>query len=337
VLGTDDDYKYRFGYRRFNVKIEIEGQTVYFGTSEDMNEVEDGSVSFFITSPPYWNLKNYGHEDQVGAEGYEEYLDRLDTVWKQCFRKGTDDAVLVVNVNSRRHKYRFYPIAFDIARTITGWKLWDVLVWYIPNALPQPNHYRERLFDNKFEYLLVFIKGDPRGYTFHKPRVPQKYRTADPRDHKKNPRGRCLGNVLRIPAYRPPNIKKLGYHVAAYPEELVALMLETYTDPGDVVLDPFLGSGTTLKVCRVMGRRGIGYEINPDFQSLIKARIQEDWEVPDWNTIDVINSTTAEPGMLRGPRKIQYTRKNRTKQPSRGSDGLDSELPSVQESLFKGI
>lgn len=217
-------------------------------------------------------------------------------------------------MNSRRHKKRFYPIAFDIARTIKGWQLWDHLIWYIPNALPQPNHYMERLFDNKHESLLVFIKGDSDSYKFRKPRVPQKYLHADPRAHKKNERGRCLGNVIRIPAYRPPNIKELGYHVAAYPEELAALMIETYSEPGDVILDPFLGSGTTLKVARVMGRQGIGYELNNEFEPLIRARINEPWSVPDWKSLDILHSSTMTPGAS-APRKIHH-HKNKAAPPA---------------------
>ena len=102
-------------------------------------------------------------------------------------------------------------------------------------------------------------------------------------------------------------MKKLGYHVAAYPEELVALMLESYTDPGDVVLDPFLGSGTTLKVARAMGRQGIGIEINEEFEELIASRINEPWEVPDWRDLDIHHSSTMTPGMSK-PRKIQHLR-----------------------------
>lgn len=280
-------------------------QRAFFKSSECMAEVADSSVRLCVTSPPYWNLKDYGHSNQIGASTYETYLERLGAVWNECFRKAVDGGVLVVNVNSRRHQKHFYAIAFDIARTVQGWTLWDHLIWYVPNALPQPNHYMERLFDNKFESLLVFIKGDPERYTFHKPRVPQKYLIADPRDHKKNVRGRCLGNVIRIPAYRPPNVKELGYHVAAFPEELVALLVETYTDPGDVVLDPFLGSGTTLKVSRVMGRAGVGYEINVGYRDLIERRIQEPWAVPDWKNLDILHSATMTPGMQE-PRKIQF-------------------------------
>lgn len=286
--------------------LRIGNQTAYFGSSEQMTCVVNETVDFFVTSPPYWNLKNYGSTDnQIGQETYPDYLNRLNTVWQECYRAAKDNSVLIVNINSRRHQKRFYPIAFDIAHSIENWQLWDVILWYIPNALPQPNHYMERLFDNKFEYLLVFVKGDPEKHTFHKPRVPQKYLTADPRSHKKNANGRCLGNIIRIPAYRPPNVKEMGYHVAAYPEELVALLLETYTNPGDTVLDPFVGSGTTLKVARHMGRQGIGYELNVEFRNLIEKRIGERWAVPDWKNLDILHSSTMTPGSAK-PRKVQY-------------------------------
>lgn len=286
-----------------------DGQKVFLGDSRNLAEVADASVNFFLTSPPYWNLKKYGIGDnrEVGQGEYEQYLEDLNRVWAECYRCAVDNAVLVVNVNSRRHQKRFYPIAFDIVAKMHGWRLWDHVIWYIPNALPQPNHYIERLLDNKHESCLVFTKDGASDYKFHKPRVPQKYLTADPRAHKKNNRGRCIGNVLRIPAYRPPNVKELGYHVAAFPEELVAFFLECYTDRNDVVLDPFLGSGTTCKVARIMHRRGIGYELHEEFEPLIRARINEHWEVPDWRNIDIIHSSTMQTGMSQ-PRKIHHLR-----------------------------
>ena len=287
-------------------------QTIYFASSEHMDDVPDNHVSLIVTSPPYWNLKNYGKkQNQIGATNYKEYLEGLDRIWAECYRVACEGAVFILNVNSRRKNGKFYPIAFDIYSRMKLWTLWDILIWYIPNALPQPNHYMERLFDNKFEYLLVFLKGGPDQYKFHKPRVPQKYITADPREGKKNKNGRCIGNIIRIPAYRPPNVKELGYHEAAYPEELVSLMLETFTDEGDVVLDPFLGSGTTLKVCKIMNRIGIGYEINEGYQELVVERINEPWVVPDWRTLDIIHSTTMEPGMVK-PRKIQFLKSRST-------------------------
>ncbi len=66
--------------------IEVDGQTVYFHTSEDMSIIAEESVDFIITSPPYWNLKNYGSAKQIGQETYEEYLRRLNRVWRECYR-----------------------------------------------------------------------------------------------------------------------------------------------------------------------------------------------------------------------------------------------------------
>lgn len=282
----------------------------------------DESVDNVMTSPPYWDLKDYGHTEQIGGKGetYEEYLDRLNRVWSECYRVAKPNAVMVVNVANRRIKKQFYPLGMDIASHIHafpagepeqgvggmhgGWRLWDQVIWYIPNALPQPNHYRERLLDNKYENLMVFTKDGSSDYTFNKARVPQKY-AADPRAGKQNPNGRCLGNIIRIPAYRPPNVRDLGYHLAAYPEELAAFLISCYTNPGDTVLDPFLGSGTTLKVARHLGRSGVGVELNPTFVPLIRARLDEPFNLPDWRSLDILHSATNTPGS--GPRRRATT------------------------------
>lgn len=274
--------------------LKVGDQTVFFTTSEDLNFLPANSVDLVLTSPPYWNLKNYGSHDEIGQEDYETYLSRLTNVWNECYRVAKDDAVLVVNIGNRRHQKVFYPIAMDIRERIEGWKLWDVLIWYIPNALPQPNHYKDRLFDNKHEYLLVFTKDGSTNYQFDKPRVRQKYAKKDPREHKKDPRGRCLGNVIRIPAYRPPTVKSLGYHVAAYPEELAALIISTFSLPGQTVLDPFVGSGTTLKVAAGYGRRGVGIELNHSFEELISKRLRENFDIPNWEDIDIIHSASSD-------------------------------------------
>lgn len=286
--------------------LRIDEQTVYFHSSERQPELGDGEADLCITSPPYWNLKDYEHPDQIGQGSYEEYLKRTCRVLAECSRVTSDRAVLVVNVGNRRVNKRFYPIAFDLAEAVEGWELWDVLIWHIPNALPQPNHYRERLFDSKYEFLLVFTKdGGFSDYTFHKPRVPQKYAARDCRPGKLNPNGRCLGNIFRIPAYRPPTIRQQGYHVAAYPEELAALLIETFSEPGDLVLDPFAGSGTTLKVANACGRRGVGYELNAGYRQLLAGRIAEPYELPDWRSIDLISSSAQQGPLTPRPRRAR--------------------------------
>ncbi|MGD0862204.1 MAG: site-specific DNA-methyltransferase [Candidatus Limnocylindrales bacterium] len=287
----------------FESTVEVDGQRVFFHSSESMPELEAGSVDLIVTSPPYWDLKNY-HPDQIGRGTYEEYLEDLGRVWDECYRVARQNGVLVVNVNSRRVAGKLYPIAMDLYARMRGWELLQHLIWYIPNALPQPSSYIGRLHDHKFEDVLVFAKG--RDYKFNKPRVPQKYRVRDPRDHKRDPAGRSVGDVLRIPAYRPPTVRKMNYHVAAFPEELVHFFVYTHTDPGDLVLDPFLGSGTTLKVARVCGRRGVGYEVNPGYADLVADRIRESWTPSSFEEIDVIASSTADPDDRRTRRRPRF-------------------------------
>lgn len=283
-----------------------QGQELIVGDSRKLGCLEPDTFDLIVTSPPYWNLKDYGGgADSIGSSSYDGYLDDLALVWDECYRLARPGSIMIINVNSRRQKKKFYPIAFDIVSRMTKWTLHDVNIWYIPNALPQPNHYIERLLDNKFEYLLVFVKGDADSYNFRKPRVPQKYIVADPRSNKKNVKGRCVGNVIRVPAYRPPNVKKYNYHVAAFPEELVAFFIESYTQKGDKVLDPFVGSGTTLKVARVMERHGVGVEVNSEFEELIRARVAEEWQTPDWKSVDILHSSTMSTGMTK-PRKSQF-------------------------------
>ena len=94
---------------------------------------------------------------------------------RECQRAAGEEAVL--------------SDSYGHCRDDGGWTLWDTDIWYVPNALPQPNYYRERLLDNKYEWIMVFTKDGATDYTFHKPRVPQKYITADPRAHKKNSGG----------------------------------------------------------------------------------------------------------------------------------------------------
>jgi DNA modification methylase len=270
--------------------LKIDRQTVYFKSSEEIHEVGD-AIDLIITSPPYWNLKDYGHQDQIGHdERYEQYLDRLQTVWNECYRVSKEDAIMIINIGSRRHKKKFYPIGMDIYNGMDRWKLVDNLIWYIPNSLPQPAYYLDKLFDDKYENLLIFAKNYKYDYTFNKIRVEQKYKGVDPREGKLNDKGRSVGNVLKMRAYRPPTIKDQNYHAAAYPEELIYALMYTFSNPGDKVLDPFLGSGTTLKVARKMNRTGFGYEIDQDYHDLISERIQEDMEEPHWEQLDILSN-----------------------------------------------
>lgn len=268
--------------------LKVGSQKVFFRSSEDQSDLNE-EVDLIVTSPPYWNLKDYGNSDQIGQGSYDKYLERLNLVWNQCHKYSKKDAILIVNVGTRRFQKKYLPIAMDIYRTMEKWKLIEEITWFIPNALPLPNYYINKLFDNKKEQVLVFAKNYDYNYTFNKLRVPQKYKSKDTRKGKLNEQGRCIGNVIRIPAYRPPTIKQQTYYSAAFPEELVDFLIRSFSNEGDIILDPFLGSGTTLKVARNLKRKGVGYEINSEIKSTIKQKILEEWEPLDINKIDLIN------------------------------------------------
>lgn len=282
---------HRLSIKETDESLSFDGQTVYFKSSEDMSEIADGAASLVFTSPPYWRIKDYHHPDQIGLDEYDNYIERLNTVWDECYRITEDKGILAIDVGVKRHLGVYHPIAMDIYNKIRKWKLIDRVMWYIPNALPQPSKYLDKLFDNKVEDILIFSKDYSYDFIFNKARVPQKYLKRDPRKEKLNPKGRGVSNVIRIPAYRPPNIKEMNYHEAAFPESLVYLFVYTYTNEANhnLVVDPFAGSATTLKVSKAMGRKGIGYEINPALKPLIKARLGEEWEAPDFKQIDLLN------------------------------------------------
>jgi DNA modification methylase len=103
-----------------------------------------------------------------------------------------------------------------------------------------------------------------------------------------------------------------GAHFAVFPEELIEPCILAGSRVGDVVLDPFLGSGTTLKVSQCMKRKGIGFEINEDFVPLIEKRINEYWELPDWKSLDILHSATMTTGN-KAPRKAQFADKKKDK------------------------
>ena len=295
-------------------KLIVKGQTVYFKNSEEIDKDEvDKPVSFIITSPPYWDLKKYGHENEIGHETYEEYIGRMNKVWDKCYDVSTENAVLCIIVNDRRKEKTFYPIPMDIVHNMKKWKLIDYMLWYSPNAMTQNGLYKEKLYDKKTEMILLFAKNYEYKYSFNKIRVKQKYWGIDPRLNNKDVKGRGITNIIRCPAHKTPKIKEKNYHMAAFPDRLAYALMYTFTQEGDSVLDPFLGSGTVLKIARHMNRMGYGYEINSSFEQNIKNRINEQFYPPSWEELDILhepekisNINTNKPRVDNSKKIIEY-------------------------------
>ena len=204
-----------------------------------------------ITSPPYWNIKDYDQPNQIGfGQSYDEYLAVMGEVFRKLYdhTKSTGSLWMVVdtlrvNAELPGQAARQLPLPFELSSLAakSGWTLREVVVWKKDRTLPWSNG---RRFRNLFEYVLFLVKSDNhkfkvdrlRDFEFREwwLRWPERY----------NPNGRQPSNVWEVPipvqgSWRTPRIP----HVCPLPEELVKRMVLLSTDPGDVVFDPFAGDG----------------------------------------------------------------------------------------------
>lgn len=246
----------------------IDGLTIHWSTSEHMQEVTSDSVQSIITSPPYWDLKDYGHPNQIGSEdqSYEEYHDRMDRVWSECYDALRPDGTLWIVVDTVMDRGDLVLLPHHIVERCEkiGFHLQDMIVWYKPTAIAGMT---DRNVVNKKEYVLCMSATDD----------PKLDATSDGENGKEDPGvidGARLGNVWRHPVKRG-TIGQQVLHDAPYPTALIDRIVQISTDQGDTVLDPFLGSGTTAYSALSQGRNCIGYELNEEFRDVISDRLSE--------------------------------------------------------------
>jgi site-specific DNA-methyltransferase (adenine-specific) len=247
------------------------------GDSRRMDELPDQSVHLVVTSPPYWQLKDYGTKHQIGFnDSYEDYINNLNLVWAECFRVLHDGCRLCINIGDQfarsvyYGRYKVIPIHSEIIRfcEAIGFDFMGQIVWQktttmnatgggsVMGSFPYP---RNGIVKLDFEYILLFKK---RGVA-PKPSGKQKSEAAITTDE---------WNLWFNGHWCFPGAKQ-DKHIAMFPEELPARLIRMFSFPEETVLDPFLGSGTTALVARKLNRNSVGYEINPDFIPVIKERI----------------------------------------------------------------
>jgi len=253
-----------------------EGQSsprIFYKSSESMDEIKSGEIQTIVTSPPYWGLRDYGIRNQIGFnESYQEYLGRLETVWAECHRILNDRGVLWININKRVVKGRILLFPVDIIKSCLkiGFKLQDIVIWF--RAISVPSAGQEN-FTDRYEYIMMLTKTDK--FKFYRNRLKSRDFFNEKEFDLINvwKLFRKIGNLSEdINAKTKIAVK----HTAMFPEELVRRAVVLSSDEGEVVLDPFLGSGTTVAVAKSLRRTGVGYEINEAFKPLIKAKLKDD-------------------------------------------------------------
>lgn len=233
---------------------------VVFDSSENMKRIQDNSVSLVVTSPPYWDLKNYFKSGQIGQENYDTYLKRMESVWKECIRILKKEGTIWVNINIRVKDNRPILIPNDYIKQFkkAGLFLKQIFIWHKSSGIPTG---AKNIVD-RHEYVLVFAKKED-----------IKIKIDNYNDYKNEKINQTnIWNINR----KAGSIGKKYIHPAIYPTELTNRIIETMTTPGDIVCDPFLGSGTTLISCLNLKRSFVGFEYNEGFQDLIISRIESD-------------------------------------------------------------
>ncbi len=232
---------------------------VFFNTSEDMGNIKNGTVKLVVTSPPYWDLKDYFKEDQIGKEDYKTYSERMYKVWNECYNKLQIDGSMWININVRvRNNEPIYlPKLFIEQCKKIGFKFKGILIWHKSSGIPT----NAKNIVDRHEYVLIFTKSEANGI---KSFYINKY--DDYKNNKLN--GGLIWNINR----KAGSVGKKTIHPAIYPTELVNRIIDISTAENDIVLDPFLGSGTSLIAALNNNRNFIGYEFNEGFQELMDNR-----------------------------------------------------------------
>lgn len=250
---------------------------IIIGDSRQVREVEDESVHLIITSPPYWQLKDYGDKRQIGFnDSYEEYINNLNLVWNECHRVLHKGCRLCINIGDQfarsvyYGRYKVIPIRTEIIKFCenVGFDYMGAIIWQkvttchttggatVMGSFPHP---RNGILKLDYEFILIFKKyGNAPGVSKE---IKEKSKMT------KEEWNQYFTGHWNFPG------EKQDKHLAMFPEELPKRLIKMFSFVGDTVLDPFLGSGTTSLAAKNLNRNSIGYEINEDFLPIIKEKV----------------------------------------------------------------
>ena len=257
------------------------GYRFYAKSSMNMVHCDDESIALTITSPPYWNAIDYNLHARDGddvwhrqrdyvqfGKTYEEWLANIGKVFKEAYRATIEGGFCAVVIGTILYKGKHYPAPFDLMKQIIdcGWHFHQDIIWnkvtggvkragvFIQH--PQSGYYYPNIMT---EYILIFRKGDI---------LRRDNQEALPIDEvfKRD----IANNIWHIAPVPPKTIN----HPCPYPDELVRRLILLYSQQGDEVLDPFLGSGQTALMALKHGRKAVGYDIEKAYIELTLERMQ---------------------------------------------------------------
>ena len=295
---------------------------------QELKKLPDISVQCCVTSPPYWGLRDYGVEGQLGLEKTpQEYVANMVEIFREVRRALKDNGTLWINLgdsycgtgskgDNKDPKYKNgrngqsvavnnkieglkkkdlvgipWRVAFALQED--GWYLRQDIIWAKPN--PMPESVRDRC-TKSHEYIFLLSKSLKYYFDLDAIKEPTSHRReakyANRLDKLVGGRSYCGENVsTRVFSKDPERRNKRsvwnvvpkpfrGAHFATYPPDLIRPCILAGCPENGVVLDPFLGSGTTGVVCKELNRNFIGIELNPEYVELAMGRVyQNDWDI----------------------------------------------------------
>jgi DNA modification methylase len=266
-----------------------------------LKEIPDAVVDTIVTSPPYYQQRDYRQKDQIGREETpQQYIERMVSVFAECSRvlKSSGSLWLVLGDKYLDGRLLGMPWRVALALSDAGWILRSDVIWHKPNAMPSSVKNRPT---NDHEYIFFFTKSmdyhydadairEPhvtfsensrmrggRNHFFKRDGTPEAGKNRgssnlhDSRwDQAFHPKGRNKRTVWSIPLSKFRDV-----HFAVFPPSLVETCLLASSPEGGLVLDPFVGSGTTAMVAKQLGRHYLGIDSNEDYCQMARRRLQE--------------------------------------------------------------
>ena len=244
---------------------------------EGLRLLDDESVDLIITSPPYDGLRTYNG-----------YSFDFENIAKELYRVVCDGGVIVWIVNDSTVKGSESGTSFRQALYFkeVGFNLWDTMIWRKTN--PIPNDTRQNRYIQAFEYMFVLSKGKPKTCNYLKEKskcggkvtnnTSQIKANGDSRTDRKEARKGMIVNEYKIltniwdcsSVHKNEKTK----HPAQFPEKLAQDHILSWSNKGDIILDPFMGSGTTAKMSKLNGRNFIGFEISKEYCDIAEERLK---------------------------------------------------------------
>ncbi len=254
-------------------------QKIIFGDCRDIHEVQSSSIHLVVTSPPYYNAP-FDYPDLF--KSYDEFLELLDQLCKELYRVLAPGRIAVFVTDDMLVKGQKYPIVADITRTMIdgGFRYRDRIVWVKPKGYSRISRRSGVLLQNPFpmyfypdniqESILIFQKGrfDYRNAKNISSTV-RKASSLDTSVYNEKEWYLSVWNITNVLPLRG----RVEEGIAAFPEEIARRLIKLFTYVGETVLDPFLGSGTTMKVAKQLGRNCWGYEIDPALRPSILKKV----------------------------------------------------------------